>query len=62
MSEQYYRTKINRLQYVIARIEEVMKSNSGELVKIYIIENILSEGKMKISQIDEHASDKEYFK
>jgi hypothetical protein len=62
MSEQYYRTKINRLQYVIARIENIITKDILDEYKVCQIKVILNEGKMKISQIDEHASDDEYFK
>jgi hypothetical protein len=62
MSERYYRTKINRLQYTIARIENIITKDILDEYKVYQIKIILNEDKLKISQIDEHASDEDYFK
>jgi len=58
----YYRAKVNQLEYTITRIEKIVRSSATNEEAIYQLLEILNGNKVRIEEINEHASDKEYFK
>lgn len=58
----YERAKIHQLEYTINRIETIARSSSTNEEAIYQLLEILNGNKVRIREIDEHASDKDYFK